>query len=142
MKKPFVKKRRHPSRRSDILWVLGSGVGFCLLMGLLWLDLTRPAPIIAGPEGLDSSALQFPQTALETTNPQQVTTRQTYHIAGQPVAQRVITTVDGVEVSNELHYLYTDHLGSVRTVSDSGGNVLGATSTCPTVAIAPSPPLA
>ncbi len=62
------------------------------------------------------------QLALVTSG--RVVIRKTYLLAGQPIAQRSITKESGQEISSELHYIYTDHLGSANTLVDQGGTVV------------------
>ena len=51
-------------------------------------------------------------------------TRKTYLIAGQPIAQRTVETHGNATVRDELHYIYTDHLGSASTIANSAGEVI------------------
>ena len=49
--------------------------------------------------------------------------RSTYAVAGQTIAVRKVTLENGLAQSNELFYLYSDHLGSVSTIQNPDGMV-------------------
>ena len=80
------------------------------------------APLVADGVGELRSAVRArgPRQAL----PENSLIRKTYLFAGQPIAQVSIEKADGVILSSELHYIYTDHLGSASTIIDDSGALI------------------
>ncbi|MEM7799345.1 MAG: RHS repeat-associated core domain-containing protein, partial [Chloroflexota bacterium] len=70
-----------------------------------------------------------PEMAQSQAAALQVNVRKTYLLAGQPIAQDSYTRPNGVNRVNpsqkdnpELHYVYTDHLGSANSLVDQSGS--------------------
>ena len=74
---------------------------------------TATATPIASPTPTATATVTPPPTSGDET----VIRRKTYVLGGQAVANRVVTLVDGVETDNQLHYIHSDHLGSVSVLT-------------------------
>lgn len=85
------------------------GEGLSLATGDLFIG---PAPMPIG--------YQMGQAAPDVS----MTIRKTYLAGGTPIAQRTVEKEGATVLKDELHFIYTDHLGSGNTLTDATGNVV------------------
>lgn len=99
-------------------------LAFVIIMGgLVWAIASQNQVALADkPDTLAHEPATLAQTTTQESG-QVVIQRSTYQLAGQDVAVRI--SGDPTPENNGLFYLYTDHLGSVVSVTDEDGNPVG-----------------
>jgi RHS repeat-associated protein len=111
------------------LWAYSSGSKYWDELAVAPLNSSQPTPTPTNTPEPGNTATPTGTTAVTSTptatpDPDQPARiqRSTYAITGQAVTLRVIDKdANGVELTNNLYYFHTDHLGSNSAMSDSSG---------------------
>lgn len=127
------KKQEKPKRRINRAYMLRQKLkratpklmmlAFVFIIGgIVWAVASQNQIALADkPDAIVSEPAVVAETTTQQSN-QVVIQRSTYQLAGQDVAVRI--SGDPNPENNGLFYLYTDHLGSVVSVTDEDGNIV------------------